>query len=704
MKRILHGSLSLVVVLAYVPAALGQLDLRAASPPVAKRIPKTTVIHGDTRVDNYYWLREKTDPQVIGYLEAENAYTNAVMKKTEGFQENLYKEMLGHIKQTDLSVPYRLGDWWYYSRTEKGKQYSIHCRKRGSLDGREEVMLDLNEMAKGQKFLHLGASVVSDDGNLLAYSIDVTGFREYTLFVKDLRGNSVLPDRIPKVTTFAWAADNRTLFYVTEDAAKRPYRLCRHTLGSSNGDTVYEEKDELYRIMLQRSRDRAYLFAQSQSSTTSEVRCLPSDRLADAWRVILPRETDHEYHVDHRGDLFYIRSNKGAKNFRLVTAPAADPQPANWKEILPHKEDVLLEDVQLFAGHCVVTQRQQGQQGLHIIDLENGKDHAVSFPEPAYSVFPERNPEFQTKLFRFAYQSLATPASVFDYDMNDRKRTLLKQTEVPGYEARGYTTERIFATAADGARIPIDLVYKKGLARDGSAPLLLYGYGSYGFSLPVAFQPQRLALLDRGVVYAQAHIRGGSEMGRQWRDQGKMMFKRNTFTDFIAAAEHLIAQKYTAKDRLAIEGGSAGGLLMGAVTNMRPDLFKVVVLMVPFVDVVNTMLDASLPLTIQEYLEWGNPNIKKEYDYIKTYCPYTNLAAKNYPAMLLMTSLNDSQVMYWEPAKYTAKLRALKTDDNVLLLKTRMAGGHGGASGRYDALRDEAFVYALVLNELGVEK
>jgi oligopeptidase B len=699
MKRSLFLLLFLIQTFIANASALAQLDPRVAEPPVAKKVPKTTAIHGDKLIDNYYWLREKTSPEVIAYLEAENAYTDSVMKKTEPLQEHLYREILGHIKETDLSVPYKLGGWWYYTRTEQGKQYPIHCRKRGSLAAKEEVTLDLNALAKGQKFLHLGSFAVSDDGNMMAYSIDVTGFREYTLFVKDLRSGSVLPDRVPKVTTFAWAADNRTLFFVTEDAAKRPYRMCRHVLGAGT-DPVYEEKDELYRLFVRRSRDRAYLFAQSQSSTTAEARCLPSDRPTDVWRLIVPRETDHEYYVDHRGDRFYIRSNKGAKNFRLVTAPVADPDPRNWKELVGARPDVLLEDVQLFADHCVLVEREQGLQRLRVIDPSGGADHSVTFPEPAYTVMPDANPEFQTKQFRFGYQSLVTPASVFEFDLVTHTRKLLKQTEVPGYDASRYTSERILATASDGAKIPIDLVYKKGVPRDGKAPLLLYGYGSYGFSLPVVFQPQRLALLDRSVVYAQAHIRGGSEMGRAWHDQGKMMAKRNTFTDFIAAAEHLVAQKYTAKDRLAIEGGSAGGLLVGAVLNMRPDLFKAAVLMVPFVDVVNTMLDASLPLTVQEYLEWGNPNIRTEYDYIKSYCPYSNIAAKNYPSILVMTSLNDSQVMYWEPAKYTAKLRSVKADTNVLILKTRMAGGHGGASGRYDALRDAAFVDAFLLTQL----
>ncbi len=693
----------LVTMTAWQQPMAAQLDLSAAKPPVAKRVPRTTVIHGDTRVDNYYWLREKTNPEVISYLEAENAYTQAVLKPTEPLQEALYKEILGRIKQTDLSVPYRLGNNYYFTRTEEGKQYPIHCRKPGSLEAREEVTLDVNELAKGHKFLSRAAYEVSDDGNLLAYSLDVSGFREYTLSIKNLRTGEVLPDRALKVRSVSWAADNKTLFYVTEDAAKRPYRLYRHVLGSPSDDLVYEEKDELYNLGAHRSRDKAYLFLTSSSMTTTEVRALRSDRPTEAPRLLLARENEHEYHVDHRAGLFYIRTNKDAKNFRLVTGPAEDPQPKNWKELIPHRPDVLLEGVDLFAQHAVLSEREAGLPTRRIRDLRNGQDHRLEFPEPVYSVFNDLNPEFQTAVFRFRYQSLITSDSVYDYDMDSHQRTLLKQTEVlGGYDPARYTSERLFATASDGTKIPISLVYKKGLRRDGSNPLLLYGYGSYGSSLSITFQSARLSLLDRGVLYAMAHIRGGKEMGKVWHDQGKMLSKRNTFTDFIATAEHLIAQKYTSPEHLAIEGGSAGGLLIGAVVNLRPDLSKVAVLLVPFVDVINTMLDASLPLTVPEYLEWGNPNIRAEYDYMKIYCPYTNLAAKDYPAMLVRTSLNDSQVMYWEPAKYVAKLRTLKTDKNPLLLKTNMAAGHGGASGRYDALRETAFTYAFVLTQLGI--
>jgi oligopeptidase B len=705
MRTPLFSFLFLSAIVGLTPPAPAQIDSGAAKPPVAKKVPREETVHGDKRVDNYYWLRKKTDPAVRSYLEAENAYTQAVMKPTEKFQEALYKEILGRIKQTDLGVPYRLGKYWYYSRTEKGKQYPILCRKRGSLEGKEEVTLDLNELARGHKFLGLGMYVVSDDGNLLAYTTDVTGFRQFTLHVKDLRTGKLLPDRAARVTTVAWAADNKTLFYVAEDAAKRPYRLLRHTLGAARDEPVYEEKDELYRLMVRRSRDRAVVFVTSESSTTTESRYLPSDKPGQALKVLLPREKDHRYYVDHRKGRFYIRTNKGARNFRLVTAPADDPRPKNWKEMIGHSNDVFLERVDLFAGHCVVAEREAGLQHLRVIDLGTGKGRRVKFDEPVYSIMPTMNAEFRTTAFRFGYQSLVTPQSVFEYDLARHTRKLLKQTEVlGGYDPARYTSERIYATATDGTRVPVSLVYKKGMKRDGTRPLVLYGYGAYGFSVPITFASAQLSLLDRGVTFALAHTRGGREMGEKWYEQGKMLHKRNTFTDFIAAAEHLIDKKYTSRSKLVIQGASAGGLLIGAVLNMRPELFKAAVLEVPFVDVINTMLDESLPLTIQEFLEWGNPKVKKEYEYIKTYCPYTNIAARAYPAMLVRTSLNDSQVMYWEPAKYVAKLRATKTDKNVLLLKVNMDAGHGGASGRYDKLKETAFMYAFILNQVGVTK
>jgi oligopeptidase B len=676
-----------------------------ARPPITKKVPRSETRHGDTRVDDYYWLRDKKNPEVIAYLEAENAYTDAVMKPTQALQETLYKEMLGRIKQTDLTVPYRQDDYYYYTRTEEGKQYPIQCRKHGSLDGQEQVLLDLNELAKGQKFLSLGAFTVSDDGNLLAFSIDVTGFRQYTLQVKDLRTGKLLPDRIAKVSSVVWAGDNKTIFYVTEDAAKRPYRLHRHVLGHKDDPVVYEEKDELFRIFANRSRDRSVLLVNSASSTTTEVRFLRADKPTDKLTVILPRQKDHRYRVEHRNGLFYLTTNKDAKNFRLVTAPVEDPRPENWKEVIPHRDNVLLESVDLFARYAVVLERGNALQQMQVLDLDTGRSVPVDFPEPIFSVFADVNPEFNTTTYRYRYQSLVTPPSVYEMNLRNRRRRLLKQTEVLGdFDPSRYTSERIFATAADGVRVPISLVYKKGMSRDGKNPLLLYGYGSYGSSLPIAFQAVRLSLLDRGVLYALAHVRGGKEMGEAWHDQGKMLAKRNTFTDFITVADHLVAQKYTSHEHLAIEGGSAGGLLIGAVLNLRPDLCRAAVLHVPFVDVLNTMLDESLPLTVGEFLEWGNPKVKKEYEYMRTYCPYTNLGPRSYPSILVRTSLNDSQVMYWEPAKYVAKLRTVKTDHNPLLLRINMAAGHGGASGRYDALHETAFTYAFVLTELGVAK
>jgi oligopeptidase B len=675
----------------------------AQRPPVARRISKVDHLHGDRREDDYFWLRQKSDPEVAAYLEAENAYADAVMKGTEPLQESLYREMLGRIQETDLSVPYRDGSYYYYSRTEEGKQYSILCRKKESLESDEEVTLDLNQLAEGFPFFSLGAYQVSDDGQLLAYSTDVTGYREYTLFVKDLREHRLLPLKIERTGSAVWAADNKALFYTIEDHAKRPYRLYRHVLGEAVAELVYEETDELFRVWAGRSRSKAFLFLASGSHTTTEIRYLPADRPRDDWRLVAQREHEHEYDLDHHGDLFYIRTNKGGRNFRLVTAPVADPREDNWKEVVPHRSDVMLEGVELFARHYVLLERAEGLPRLTVTELASGLSHTVAFPEPTYSAFPAANPEFDTTLFRYSYESLVTPRSIYDYDMERRTSVLLKETPVlGGYDRHGYESERIMAEAPDGVRVPISLVYRKGTKRDGSAPGFLTAYGSYGFPMPVGFSSNRLSLLDRRFVVAIAHIRGGGEMGKAWHDDGRMVKKRNTFTDFIAAAEHLVDEGYTSSARLVIEGGSAGGLLMGAVTNMRPELFKLVVSKVPFVDVINTMLDEDLPLTAGEWEEWGDPRRRDHYEYMKTYCPYTNLSRGAFPTMLVKTSFNDSQVMYWEPAKYVAKLRRLKTDSNPLLLKTNMSAGHGGASGRYDYLREVAFDYAFVLTQLGI--
>jgi oligopeptidase B len=682
------------------------------APPVVKRVEKVVTLHGEARSDPYFWLRDKPNPEVAAYLEAENAYTAAVMKPTEPFQDALYSEMLSHIKETDLSVPYREGEWLYYFRTEKGKQYRIYCRKKFP-DGPEQVILDLNELAKGQKFMALGGYAVSDDGNLLAYSTDNTGFRQYTLFIKDLRANAHWPERIEKTTGSVWAADNMTLFYGVEDAAKRPYRVYRHRLlePQSADVLVYEEKDERFEASIGRTRSRAWLVLSAHSHTTSESRVLKADMPTGEWTLVAPREQEHEYFVDHRGDLFYIRTNSGGRNFRLVTAPVTAPGHENWKEIVPHRADVMLEDADLFANHLVLHERANGLPRFTVTNLTTRASHVVAFPEPVYSAFSETNHVFDTNLFRYSYQSFVTPNSVFDYDMDAKTSKVLKEQEVPGYDRTLYKSERLWATASDGTKIPISLVWRAKTAdgktltlKNGPFPTWLSGYGSYGYPLAVTFSSNRLPLLDRGAVVAIAHIRGGGEMGKKWHDDGKMLKKKNTFTDFIAAAESLIAQKITAKDRLVIEGGSAGGLLMGAVTNMRPDLFHAVVAKVPFVDVLNTMSDPTLPLTVGEYEEWGNPVKKEEYEYIRTYSPYENLKKGAYPAMLVMTSFNDSQVFYHEPAKYVARLRTLKTDSNPLLLKTNMAAGHGGASGRYDYLHENAFEWAFVLAQLGFAK
>ena len=688
--------------------ALGANDIPEVSkPPMAKKVTHLEAVQGEKLVDDYFWLRDRKNPEVKAYLEAENAYADALMKPTAAFQEALYKEMLGRIKETDLSVPYREGGYFYYSRTEQGKQYPIFCRKKGSLEAPEQVMLDVNELAKGEKFMSVGDLEVTDDGNILAYTTDNTGFREYRLHVRDLSTAKDFPETVEKVSSVAWAADNETLFYTVDDAAKRPYRLYRHTLGSDpkTDALVYEEKDEMFTVGVDRSRSRKVLFVVSRSHTAGEWRYLPADKPTAPLAVLSPREKDHEYSVDHRGDLFYFRTNKNCRNFRVVTAPVASPGQESWKELLPCRPTVMVSGLEVFAAHAVVLEREDGLPRIRVIDLASNEQHRVDFPEPVYAVGPQSNAEFDTKLFRFSYQSFTTPQSVYDYDMATKERRLLKRTEVlGGYDPDRYQSERRYATAKDGTKIPISLVYKKGFVADGKAPLWLNGYGSYGIPAFAGFNSSRFSLLDRGFVFAIAHIRGGGELGKPWHDQGRMLSKKNTFTDFIAVAEQLIADKYTSKDRLVIEGGSAGGLLMGAVTNMRPDLFKIVVTRVPFVDVINTMLDESLPLTVGEFEEWGNPKKKDEYDYMKTYSPYDNLAAKAYPTILVKTSFDDSQVMYWEPAKYVARLRTLKTDSNPLVFKINMAGGHGGSSGRYDRLKELAFDYAFVFRQLGIDK
>ena len=683
--------------------------LASDAPPLAKKVPKELVNHGDKRVDDYFWLRDRKDPDVVAYLEAENKYTEARMKHTEELQKRLYDEILGRIKETDLSVPEKIDRYLYYSRTEKGKQYPIYCRKEDRADAKEEVLLEVNELAKGHKYYRIGAFDVSPDHRLLAYSFDTNGSEIYMLRVKELATGQLLKDEIPNTYySVEWANDNRTLFYNTLDKAHRPFEIRSHVLGTDAKDDkiVFQEPEEKYTVQISKTRSRAYLMLGISSTTSSEFRYLPADKPEGEFRVLEPRRKDVLYGVDHHSDHFYIRTNEGdAKNFKLMKAPVTDPSRKNWREVMPHNRAVMIEFVAAFRDHLVVARRVKGLRQVRVIHLATGKEHDIEFPEPVYTVFPARNPEFNTTTLRFSYMSLVTPQSVYDYDMDARTRVLKKQYEVlGGYDPGRYQSERIFAKAADGVEVPISLVYRKGMERNGKNPLLLYGYGSYGSPTEPFFSSDRLSLLDRGFIYALAHIRGSSDLGRYWYEDGKLLKKKNTFTDFIACAEHLVKEKYTSPDRLAAMGGSAGGLLMGAVVNLRPDLFRAVIAKVPFVDVINTMLDASIPLTAQEFEEWGNPAEKKYYDYMKSYSPYDNVAAKNYPHLLVTTGLNDPRVAYWEPAKWTARLRTLKTDNHLLILKTNLGAGHGGPSGRYERIKETAFDYAFLLDRLEVVK
>lgn len=687
-------------------------------PPIARAEPHPTHIHGTTLEDDYYWLRNKESDEVRAYLEAENAYTDAVLAPTKQLQESLYREMLSHVKETDTSVPYRDGDWFYLTHTVEGSQYAIHARSRAVAEDRydpaqpEDVLLDVNELAAGEAYMALGALSVSPDGNLLAYTTDNTGFRQYTLYIKDLRTGEVLPDTAQRVGALVWAADSSTLLYTVEDEqTKRHDRVLRHSLGADAAQDalVYQEPDERFNVAVGRTRDRKYLMLGIESHTTTEYRFLDAADPGGEFRLLAERVHDQEYDVDHRAGLFYIRVNDTSKNFRVVTAPVDHPTRDQWQELLPAQNDVPLDSFDVFQKFAVASETVQGLDRLRVFrfqdDVLQNDPATVTFPEPAYSAGLHVNRVFDTNSLRYSYQSLVSPASIYEYEVSTGESVLLKQQEVPGgFDRSQYASERVWATASDGVRIPVSLVYRRDrFLKDGSSPLYVYGYGSYGYALPVGFGTSRLALLDRGVVMAYAHIRGGGDLGDQWHDDGKMMVKRNTFTDFIAVTEHLLAEHYGAAGRVAIEGGSAGGLLMGAVVNLRPDLFRAVLSHVPFVDVMNTMLDASLPLTVAEYEEWGNPNEPDAFAYMRSYSPYDNLQAGPYPATLVKTSLNDSQVMYWEPAKFVARLRTLKTNPHQpLLLHTNMDAGHGGASGRYDYLREIAMDYAFLLHELSL--
>ncbi len=672
---------------------------------MAKKVPKTTTLHGVTLTDEYGWLREKGTPEVTAYLEAENAYTEAGTAHTAALRETLYNELLGRIKETDEDVPARDGEYWYYTRTEAGKAYPVFCRKKGTLEAAEEVYLDQNALAEGKKFHALGGMDVSPDGTRLLYLEDLTAFREYTLHVKDLSTGRIL-ESIPDVWNgTAWADDNRTFFYTRADAAKRGNTIWRHVLGTPRDADVkvFEEPNVLYDAGVFRSRSDAFIFIASDGFTSSEWRVIPTAAPTTAPRVIEPRRPDVEYSVEHGGGFFYLLTNDGARNFRIRRAADRAGAPLEWTDWVPHRDDVFIEGLDVFETFAAVTERRAGLRRLRIVGLAGDASHDVAFPEEAYAVFPDKNPEFRTSVFRFAYSSPISPASVYDYDVPTRERTLRKRQEIPsGFDASRYEVHRRMAPARDGVQVPVSILLPKGATLDGSRPLLLYAYGSYGITMEPTFNSNVFSLVDRGMIYAIAHVRGGQEMGRQWYDDGKMMKKMNTFTDFIDVAEYLVKSGYTKPDRLVANGGSAGGLLMGAVANMRPDLFKAIVADVPFVDVINTMLDASLPLTAQEWEQWGNPQDPDAFAYMRQYSPYDNVRAQNYPWMLVMTSLNDSQVMYWEPAKWVARLRTVKTDKNPLYLKTNMAGGHSGSSGRYEHLREVAFRYAFILDAVGL--
>jgi oligopeptidase B len=670
--------------------------------PIAKRIPKELTIHNDTRIDEYYWMNERENPDVVAYLNEENAYTAATMASHKDLEETIYQEIIGRIAPTDMSVPYFDNGYWYFTRFEEGKEYPIYSRKKVSLEAAEEILLDVNILAEGHAYFQVGGMSISPDNQWLVYGVDKVSRRQYTLHFKNLITGETLDKTIPNTTGGAtWANDSQHLFYTWKDKTTlRSCRVFRHNIqNKSNASTlVFEELDETFICSAGKSKSRNYILIGSYSTVSTEFLYLDANNPKGKFEVIEPRRRDHEYSVEHYGDAFYIVSNWEAKNFRLLKTPVTATTQENWQEVIAHREDVLLESIEIFKDFLVLSERAKGITQLRVKAWSGDADYYISLGEEAFCIYPSVNPEFDTTTLRFGYTSMCVPNSVYDYDMLSQKETLLKQQIiVGGYESSDYQSERLFATADDGTKIPISLVYKKGLTQNGKNPTLLYAYGSYGHSMDPYFSQSRLSLLDRGWVFAIAHIRGGQEMGRYWYEEGKLLQKKNTFTDFIACAATLIAEKYTDNQHLAAMGGSAGGLLMGAVMNLRPDLFKAIVAAVPFVDVVTTMLDDSIPLTTGEYDEWGNPNDPTYYHYMKSYSPYDNVAAKDYPNVLVTTGFHDSQVQYWEPAKWVARLRALKTDNNTLLLHCNMDTGHGGASGRYEMFKEVAMEYAFLL-------
>jgi oligopeptidase B len=676
------------------------------TPPVARKLEKKISLHNQEWNDDYFWLRDKKNPEVIKHLEAENAYTDAMLKHTEEFQKKLYDEMKARIKEEDTSVATREDAYYYYTRTEKDKQYRVHCRRKGNMEAPEEIILDENALAEGHKYFRLGNFETSPDHQLLAYATDTAGDETYTLYIKDLRTGQLLKDVIENTYySLVWANDNQTLFYTTLDAAYRPYRLHRHQIGTEakNDPVVYEEKDEMYTIHVDKSRTQDYILLNIQSSITSEVRLLKAAEPKGAFVVFQPRQKGIEYSLEHHKNRFYILTNESAKNFKLMEVPLNAWGKEHHKEVITHNPNVKLEGVDAFNQFLVVFERENGLRKIRVENLATHQKAYVVFPETTYMIYEGYNPDYHTSQLRYSYTSLVRPSTVYEYDMSTGKSVVIKQTEVMGgYDPAQYHTERIFARAHDGTMVPMSIVYRKGLNKEGNNPCYLYGYGSYGITMDATFSSNRISLLDRGFVFVLAHIRGGGDLGEEWRDNGKLLKKKNTFTDFISCAEHLIGEKYTKPAKLAISGGSAGGLLVGAVTNMRPDLFGAVIAKVPFVDVINTMMDASLPLTVGEYDEWGNPNEKEFFDYIHSYSPYDNIEKKAYPNILATAGLNDPRVSYWEPAKWVARLRAMKTDHNRVLLHTNMGSGHGGSSGRFEYLKDIALEYAFAIDALSV--
>ncbi len=698
---------ALVVIAIAGNTLLAQTDMK---PPVAKKEPKVLKIHGYEITDNYAWLRDREkvkNPEIIKYLEDENTYTEAHMGEHKAFADNLYKEMLGRIKQTDLSVPYKLGNYWYFNKTEEGKQYPTYLRSRAK-DGKDpEVLLDQNEMAKGFKYFAISDFSPSDDGNMLAFATDTTGYRQYSLQIKDLKSGKMLPDTFERVTSVEWSNDGKFLFIGQEDpVSKRSDKIWRHTVGTDKSDTIFEEKDVLFNSGVGRSRDRKMLFIVSGAKTMDEYRYLAADNPTGEWKVISPRREGHQYNADFDSGEFYIVTNKDAENFKVMKAPAADPAEKNWTDFIPYNPAVKIDGISFFKDYAVVSELENGLEYIRVMDRKTRRASSrIETPESVYTIGLSSNPEYDMPVIRYNYASMITPNSTYEFDFKTRKSNLIKQQEIPsGYDKTQYETKRVWAVARDGVKVPVSIVWKKGTKMDGSAPMLLYAYGSYGFSTDPGFSTSRLSLVDRGMIYAIAHIRGGSELGEKWRLDGRMFKKMNTFNDFVDSAKWLIANKYTSPDRLVIQGGSAGGLLMGAVVNQSPETFKAAIAQVPFVDVMNTMLDASLPLTTEEWIEWGNPNEKPAWDYMVQYSPYDNVKAQNYPNMLVEISLNDSQVPYWEGAKFAAKIREMKTNDSILLLKTNMGAGHGGSSGRYDRLKEVAFDYAYALTQVGITR